>query len=59
MSKSELIDLILEQFSHKPMRPIPTPRKSVKSMVQQYEVNVSSPPTYFKDDYKLNNIFSI
>ena len=52
MSKSELIDLILEQFSHKPMRPIPAPRKSVKSMVQQYEVNVSSPPTYFKDDYK-------
>ena len=32
--------------------PIPAPRKSVKSMVQQYEVNVSSPPTYFKDDYK-------
>ena len=52
MSKSELIDLILEQFSHKPMRPIPSPRKSVKSMVQQYEVNVSSSPTYFKDDYK-------
>ena len=52
MSKSELIDLLLEQFSHKPMRPIPLPRKSVKSMVQQYEVNVSSSPTYFKDDYK-------
>ena len=52
MSKSELIDLLLEQFSHKPMRPIPAPRKSVKSMVQQYEVNVSSPPTFFKDDYK-------
>ena len=52
MSKSELIDLLLEQFSHKPMRPIPAPRKSVKSMVQQYEVNVSSPPTYFKDDFK-------
>ena len=34
------------------MRPIPLPRKSVKSMVQQYEVNVSSSPTYFKDDYK-------
>ena len=33
MSKSELIDLLLEQFSHKPMRPIPAPRKSVKSMV--------------------------
>ena len=52
MSKSELIDLLLEQFSNKPMRPIPAPRKSVKSMVQQYEVNVSSLPTYFKDDYK-------
>ena len=52
MSKSELIDLLLEQFSHKPMRPIPAPRKSVKSMVQQYEVNVNSPPTYFKDNFK-------
>ena len=52
MSKSELIDLILEQFSLKPMRPIPTPRKSVKSIVQQYEDNVSSPSTQFKDDYK-------
>ena len=52
VSKSELIDLLLEQFSNKPMRPIPAPRKSVKSMVQQYEVNVSSSPTYFKDDYK-------
>ena len=52
MSKSELIDLILEQFSPKPMRPIPTPRKSVKSIVQQYEDNVSSPSTQFKDDYK-------
>ena len=52
MSKSELIDLLLEKFSNKPMRPIPAPRKSVKSMVQRYEVNVSSSPTYFKDDYK-------
>ena len=52
MSKSELIDLILEQFSPKPMRPIPTPRKSVKSIVQQYEDNVSSPSTQYKDDYK-------
>ena len=48
MSKSELIDLILEQFSPKPMRPIPTPRKSVKSIVQQFEDNVSSLPTQFK-----------
>ena len=49
MSKSELIDLLLErQFSNKQIRPIPAPRKSVKSMVQQYEENVSSPPTYLK-----------
>ena len=47
MSKSELIDLLLEQFSNKQIRPIPAPRKSVKSMVQQYEENVSS-PTYLK-----------
>ena len=49
LSKSELINLILKQNSPKP---IPTPRKSVKSMVQQYEDNVSSPPTQFRDDYK-------
>ena len=48
MSKSELIDLLLEQFSNKPIRPIPAPRKSVKSMVQQYEGNISSSPTYLK-----------
>ena len=46
MSKSELIDLLLEQISNK--RPIPAPRKSVKSMVQQYEGNISSSPTYLK-----------
>ena len=47
MSKSELIDLLLEQISNKQIRPIPAPRKSVKSMAQQYEENVSSSPTYF------------
>ena len=45
MSKSELIDLLLEQISNK--RPIPAPRKSVKTMAQKYEENVSSSPTYF------------
>ena len=33
-------------------RPIPTPRKSVKDMVQQYEDNIISPPPEFRDDYK-------
>ena len=56
LSKSDLINLILKlqksknvvaddaQPSPKPRRPVPTPRKSVKSMVQQYEDNVISPP---------------
>ena len=34
------------------MRPIPTPRKSIKDMVQQYEDDVISPPPQFRDDYK-------
>ena len=46
LSKSELINLVLKQISPKPMRPVPTPRKSVKAMVQQYEDNV------IRDDYK-------
>ena len=55
LSKSELINLVLKQ--HKPKniivddtkpvparkRPIPTPRKSVKDMVQQYEDNIIIP----------------
>ena len=64
LSKSELINLILKQQkskiivedktkpSPKPMRPVPTPRKSVKDMVQQYEDNIISPPPKFRDDYK-------
>ena len=33
-------------------KPIPTPRKSVKDMVQQYEENIILPPLEFRDDYK-------
>ena len=36
----------------KPRRPIPTPRKSVKQMVQDYEDNIILPPLEFRDDYK-------
>ena len=36
----------------KPSRPIPTPRKSVKQMVQDYEDNIILPPLEFRDDYK-------
>ena len=36
----------------KPRRPILTPRKSVKQMVQDYEDNTILPPLEFRDDYK-------
>ena len=54
LSKSELIELLLQKneiIDDKP-RPVPTPRKSVKDMVQQYEDNIISPPPKFRDDYK-------
>ena len=62
LSKSDLIKLLLKVNAIKPIkidtsvpkprRPAPTPRKSVKAMVQQYEDNVISPPPQFRDDYK-------
>ena len=36
----------------KKKKPIPTPRKSVKDMVQRYEENIISPPLEFRDDHK-------
>ena len=54
LSKSELIELLLKQQKPVPAqrRPIPTPRKSVKNMVQQYEDNIIQPPSEFIDDHK-------
>ena len=65
LSKSELINLLLKQEkkpkiiivddtkpSPKPRRPVPTPRKSEKDMVQQYEDNIIIPPPEFRNDYK-------
>ena len=64
LNKSELINLLLKQQkpkiiivddtkpSPKPRRPVPTPRKSVKDMVQQYENNIILPPPEFQDGYK-------
>ena len=63
LSKSELLNLLLKQHkskivvvdtkpSPKPRRPVPTPRKSVKDMVQQYEDNIIIPPPEFRNDYK-------
>ena len=56
LSKSKLIKLLLKQENKKPAqtrrRPIPTPRKSVKEMVKQYEDNIIQPPAEFRDNYK-------
>ena len=57
LSKSELIDLLLKKESkNKPViarrKPIPTPRKSVKQMVREYEDNIILPPPAFGDNYK-------
>ena len=53
LSKSQLIKLLLKQEKNKPVqqkrRPIPTPRKSVKEMVKQYEDNIIPE---FRDNYK-------
>ena len=39
-------------YNIKPRRQIPTLRKSVKQMVQDYEDNIILPPLEFRDDYK-------
>ena len=61
LSKSELIKLLLKQEKKKPVptprtvkpiRPIPTSRKSVNQMVQDYEKNIILPPIEFRDGYK-------
>ena len=56
LSKSKLIKLLLKNENKKPVtqkrRPIPTPRKSVKQMVKQYEDNIILSPVEFRDNYK-------
>ena len=61
LSKSELIKLLLKQSKDvesnvqenvKRMKPIPTPRRSVKEMVKRYEENIILPPEQFRDNYK-------
>ena len=49
----KLVDLKKKMHSiSTPRKPIPTPRKSVKQMVQEYEDNIILPPLEFRDDYK-------
>lgn len=57
LSKTDLIKLVLSLKAnqpriYKPRPPIPTPRRSVKQMAQEYEENIIAPPPEFRDDYK-------
>ena len=60
LSKSKIIKLVLNLYKkleenrdiYKPRRPIPTPRKSVKQFVKEYEENIIPPPPKFRGNYK-------
>ena len=57
LSKEDLIQIILslkadQPKTYKQRPPIPTPRKSVKQMAQDYEDDIILPPPEFRDDYK-------
>ena len=57
LSKEDLIQIILSLKANQPRiykaRPLkPTPRRSVRDMVQDYEDNIILPPIEFSDDYK-------
>ena len=47
LSKAELIDLLLNKMTSK--KPIPTPKRSVKQLVTDYEQNIILPPLEFGD----------
>ena len=56
LSKTDLIKLILslkadQPRTYKPRPPKPTPRKSVKQMVTEYEDNIIPPPPEFRNNY--------
>ena len=57
LSKTDLIKIILQLKAnhpriYKPRPPKPTPRRSVRDMVKDYEENIIQPPLEFRDDYK-------
>lgn len=49
LCKDELIKLLLNQQARQSRRPIPSPRKSVKQLVQDYENDIILPPPEFRD----------
>ena len=56
LSKSDLIQIIKNLTKPIPAprtrRPIPTPRRSVRQMAQDYEDNIIPPPPEFRDGYR-------
>ena len=49
-----LVDLKKKMYSTSPpkKKPIPTPRRNVRQMIQDYEENIIAPPIEFRDGYK-------
>ena len=48
-----LVDLKKKMHSiSTPRKPIPTPRRNVRQMIQDYEENIIAPPIEFRDGYK-------
>lgn len=51
-SHNNVLDKLREKATFKIRKPVPTPRKTVKQMVKDYEDNIIPPPKKFRDDYK-------
>ena len=56
LSKEDLIQIILSLKTNKQRYPKPTPMRSVRDMVQDYENNIIAPPLEFRDDHEENII---
>ena len=62
LSKSQLINMLLKLSvkkpkiiivdDTKPRKLVPTPRKSVKQMIKDYENHIIIPPPELRDDFK-------
>ena len=56
LSKEDLIQIILSLKADQPRSPKPTPMRSVRDMVQDYEDNIIKPPPEFRDNNEENII---
>ena len=56
LSKEDLIQIILSLKADQPRSPKPTPMRSIRNMVQDYEDNIIKPPPEFRDNNEENII---